>query len=109
MTDPVIQLTCENLMIKSLIPIEVGDIVKVDTYELRTQGYGVVTNLDDDMVNFRRLVDRHGGLVKSSKSALTVYKSACTVLGTDEIDKMYEAALKQASAIREHLIANRRR
>jgi hypothetical protein len=91
------------------VPIEVGDIVKVDTYALRTQGYGVVTNTDDDMVNFRKLVDRHGGLVKTSKAALTVYKSACIVLDSSEIDKMYEAALKRASDIREHLLANRRR
>lgn len=95
-------------------PIQEGDIIKIrESAGKRYTGYGVVTaKPSGSLLSFKRLIDRHGLPVNvgtKKVNAITINDCYCTVLDAADIDKMYEASLKLAADIREHLLANRRR
>lgn len=94
--------------------IEEGDIIHIrESAGKRYTGYGVVTaKVSQGLLSYKRLIDRHGLPVNvgtKKVTAITINDCYCTVLDAGEIDKMYEASMKRAFEIREHLLANRRR
>lgn len=96
------------------VQIEEGDIIHIrESAGKRYTGYGVVTaKISHGLVSFKRLIDRHGLPVNvgtKKVNAITINDCYCTVLNASDIDNMYEASLKRASDIREHMLANRRR